>query len=90
MLMKWPCSGAGVDFGHGSPGLLPKYACNVKHRACPSVTIKWNNNNNNNNNNSTVAVSIKTLELYRRLRRRKPGFSIEAFTKVICDIYMVH
>ena len=41
-------------------------------------------------NNPTVAVSIKTLELYRRLRRRKPGFSIEAFVKVICDIYMVH
>ena len=40
-------------------------------------------------NNPTIAVSIKTLELYRRLRRRKPRFSIEAFAKVVCDIYMV-
>ena len=45
--MKWPCSGAGVDFGHRSPGLLPKYTCNVEYRAWPSITIKWNNNNNN-------------------------------------------
>jgi hypothetical protein len=37
----------------------------------------------------SVAVSIKTLELYRSLRRRKPSFSIEAFAKVISDLYFV-
>ncbi|KAF9789733.1 hypothetical protein BJ322DRAFT_1001037 [Thelephora terrestris] len=37
----------------------------------------------------SVAVSIKTLELYHVLRRRKPSFSIEAFVKVICDLYMI-
>ena len=37
----------------------------------------------------SVAVSVKTLELYRILRRRKPSFSVEAFVKVICDLYMV-
>ena len=37
----------------------------------------------------SVAVSMKTLELYRVLRRRKPSFSIEAFVKVVCDLYMV-
>jgi hypothetical protein len=37
----------------------------------------------------SVAVSMKTLELYRTLRRRKPSFSVEAFVKVICDLYMV-
>lgn len=37
----------------------------------------------------SIAVSLKTLELYQILRRRKPSFSIEAFTKVICDLYMV-
>jgi hypothetical protein len=37
----------------------------------------------------SVAISIKTLELYRVLRRRKPSFSIEAFVKVVSDIYMV-
>jgi hypothetical protein len=37
----------------------------------------------------SMAVSIKTLELYRRIRLRKPGFSIEAFAKVICDLYAV-
>lgn len=35
------------------------------------------------------AVSIKTLELYRRLRLRKPSLSVEAFAKVICDYYKV-
>ena len=37
----------------------------------------------------SVAVSVKTLELYRILRQRKPSFSVEAFVKVICDLYMV-
>jgi hypothetical protein len=36
-----------------------------------------------------VAVSIKTLELLYRLRQRKASYSIEAFTKVICDYYQV-
>ena len=39
--------------------------------------------------NPSIAVSMKTLELYRILRRRKPSFSIEAFVKVISDLYLV-
>ncbi|OCH83908.1 hypothetical protein OBBRIDRAFT_815670 [Obba rivulosa] len=37
----------------------------------------------------SFAISFKTLELFRRLRLRKPSFSAEAFTKVICDFYVV-
>jgi hypothetical protein len=37
----------------------------------------------------SVAFSMKTLELYRIFRRRKPSFSVEAFVKVVCDLYMV-
>lgn len=37
----------------------------------------------------SVAVSMKTLELYRLLRRRKASFSVEGFVKVICDLYNV-
>lgn len=37
----------------------------------------------------SVAVSIATLDLFHRLRQRKPSFSVEAFTKVVCDYYMV-
>lgn len=37
----------------------------------------------------SVAISMKTLELYRLLRRRKASFSIEGFVKVICDLYNV-
>jgi hypothetical protein len=37
----------------------------------------------------TLAVSLKTLELFRRIRIRKPSFSIEAFAKVLCDLYGV-
>ena len=40
--------------------------------------------------NPTIAVFIQTMELLQRIRRRKPGFSVEAFAKVVCDIYMVH
>ena len=36
-----------------------------------------------------VAVSMKTLELLYRLRQRRASFSVEAFTKVICDYYQV-
>ena len=39
--------------------------------------------------NPSLAISIRTLELYRRLRLRKPSFSVEAFTKVVCDLYSV-
>lgn len=37
----------------------------------------------------TVAVSITTLELLHRLRRRKASFSVEAFVKVVCEYYKV-
>jgi hypothetical protein len=37
----------------------------------------------------SILVSIPTLELFRRIRLRKPSFSVEAFTKVICDMYSV-
>ncbi|KAJ3551111.1 hypothetical protein NM688_g4924 [Phlebia brevispora] len=36
----------------------------------------------------SVAFSIKTLKLFRRLRLRKASFSTEAFSKVLCDYYM--
>ncbi|KAG1869941.1 hypothetical protein F4604DRAFT_1926724 [Suillus subluteus] len=35
----------------------------------------------------TIAISLSTLELYRRLRLRKPSLSVEAFIKVLCDLY---
>ena len=37
----------------------------------------------------SVAVSMKTLELYRILQRRKASFSVEGFVKVVCDLYTV-
>jgi hypothetical protein len=40
-------------------------------------------------NSPTLAVSLKTLELFRRIRLRKASFSVEAFAKVICDLYSV-
>ncbi|KAH7904203.1 hypothetical protein BJ138DRAFT_1239965, partial [Hygrophoropsis aurantiaca] len=35
----------------------------------------------------SLAFSLPTLELYRRIRLRKPSFSVEAFAKVLCDLY---
>ncbi|EKM49192.1 uncharacterized protein PHACADRAFT_107264 [Phanerochaete carnosa HHB-10118-sp] len=37
----------------------------------------------------TTAVSIKTIELLYRIRRRKASFSIEAFAKLVCDYYRI-
>jgi hypothetical protein len=37
----------------------------------------------------TLAISIKTLELFRRLRSRKASLSVEAYAKVLCDLYAV-
>ena len=37
----------------------------------------------------SLAISLKTLELFRRIRLRKSSFSAEAFAKVLCDLYSV-
>lgn len=37
----------------------------------------------------SIAISLRTLELFRRVRLRKSSFSVEAFAKVICDLYAV-
>ncbi|KAF9489129.1 hypothetical protein BDN71DRAFT_1402123, partial [Pleurotus eryngii] len=34
-----------------------------------------------------LAISLKTLELFRRLRLRKASLSVEAFAKVMCNYY---
>ena len=39
--------------------------------------------------NPGTAIGIRTLELFRRVRLRKPSFSVEAFTKLVCDYYSV-
>jgi hypothetical protein len=39
--------------------------------------------------NPLLAISLKTLDLYHKIRIRKPSFSVEAFAKVICDLYTV-
>jgi hypothetical protein len=37
----------------------------------------------------SLAISLGTLELLRRIRLRKSSFSVEAFAKVVCDLYCV-
>lgn len=37
----------------------------------------------------SLAISLRTLELYHTLRLFKPSFSIEAFAKAICHLYSV-
>lgn len=39
--------------------------------------------------NPSLAISLKTLELLRRLRLFKASFSIEAFAKLLCYYYKV-
>ncbi|KAJ8453532.1 hypothetical protein ONZ45_g19681 [Pleurotus djamor] len=35
----------------------------------------------------SLVIATRTMELFRRLRLRKPSFSVEAFAKVLCDFY---
>jgi hypothetical protein len=37
----------------------------------------------------TIAVSLKCLELYHQIRRRKPSFSVQAMVKVLCALHNV-
>ena len=37
----------------------------------------------------SLAISFRTLELLRCIRLRKSSFSVEAFVKVVCDLYCV-
>lgn len=37
--------------------------------------------------NPQYAISIDTLYFYHRLRLRKPSFSVQAFSKFVCDLY---
>ncbi|PPR04386.1 hypothetical protein CVT24_013215 [Panaeolus cyanescens] len=39
--------------------------------------------------NPSIALSIKTLQLYLTIRQRKPSFSFEAMAKVLCDLYQI-
>ncbi|KAG2347642.1 hypothetical protein BDR05DRAFT_974112 [Suillus weaverae] len=39
--------------------------------------------------NPLIAISLHTLEHYCLLRLQKPSLSIEAFTRVICDTYLI-
>lgn len=36
-----------------------------------------------------AAIGFRTLELFHRLRLRKASYSVEAFTRMICDYYVV-
>ncbi|KAF6756492.1 hypothetical protein DFP72DRAFT_1066840 [Ephemerocybe angulata] len=35
----------------------------------------------------SLAISLKTLDLFKIIRQRRPSFSFEAFAKVLCDLY---
>lgn len=37
----------------------------------------------------SLAISFRTLDLFRCIRSRKSSFSVEAFAKVVCDLYGV-
>ncbi|KAG9120276.1 hypothetical protein FRC07_004303 [Ceratobasidium sp. 392] len=39
--------------------------------------------------NPTTAISIRTLEIFKALRRRMPQFSVQAFAKTLCDLHSV-
>ncbi|KAI0069613.1 hypothetical protein K474DRAFT_1608419, partial [Panus rudis PR-1116 ss-1] len=37
----------------------------------------------------SLAFSLRTMDLFRRVRLYKPSFSVEAFAKLICDFYEI-
>lgn len=38
----------------------------------------------------SIAISLKTLDLFKIIRQQKASFSTKAFTKILCDLYQVH
>ena len=57
---------------------------------CPAIDFALNGYMTKTPVKPEVAIGFRTLELFHRLRLRKPSLSIEAFTKVICDYYEVN
>ena len=55
----------------------------------PSITLMEHGYLGNLPENPSLAILLNTLELYYQLCLRKPSLSVEAFAKVICDLYMV-
>lgn len=39
--------------------------------------------------NPQYAITVDTLYFYHRLRLRKPSFSVQAFSKFVCDLYRI-
>ncbi|KAG6894602.1 hypothetical protein C0992_005460 [Termitomyces sp. T32_za158] len=37
----------------------------------------------------TIALSLWTLDLFLKIKRRKASFSVDAFAKVLCDVYSI-
>ncbi|KAJ3504277.1 hypothetical protein NMY22_g17977 [Coprinellus aureogranulatus] len=52
-----------------------------------AVTLVENGYLGNTPVSPTIAISLKTLALYKLLCQRKPSFSCEGFAKVLCDLY---
>ena len=66
------------------------HTATIQHAAdsqSPSLDLIQQGYIRNKSQNPTITVSVQTLELFRR---RKPVFRVEAFAKVVCDMYMVH
>ena len=72
---------------HTTPDVATIY--HTLDSASPSIDLAQHGYIGNTLNNPTMAIPMDMLELYRRIQMRKAGFSVEAFMKVICDMYKV-
>jgi hypothetical protein len=61
--------------------------CSAKE--LPIQALVKNDHLGNSPATPSLAITFGTLELFRRMRLRKSSFSVEAFVKVVCDLYSV-
>ena len=86
-------TGSSVDFDIGVINIyMLEWGAHIPHgeeSELPLEALALSRYLGNKPLNPSLAISIRTLDLYRRLRLRKPSFSVKAFTNVVCDLYLV-
>ena len=86
-------TGSSIDFDIGVVYIyMLEWSAHIPHEEVselPMEALALSGYLGNKPLNPSLVISIRMLKLYRRLRLQKPSFSVEAFTKVVCDLYLV-
>ncbi|KAF8196114.1 hypothetical protein BJ912DRAFT_847093 [Pholiota molesta] len=67
--------------------LLPSIHVALAANSTPPLAMMRQGYLANSPVNPTLGISVRTLDLFARLRARKASLSVESFAKVLCDLY---